>query len=85
MPKCHIGDNSLSLDLTGKENDGIILTYFCIGMRYHMEALTFRAEPEFVSALKDYADRLGISVNTALREIVALVIAFSKIDEDMWK
>ena len=54
-------------------------------MRYHMEALTFRAEPEFVSALKDYADRLGISVNGALREIVAPVIGFSKIDEDMWK
>ena len=50
-----------------------------------MEALTFRAEPEFVSALKNYADRLGISVNAALREIVALVIGFSKIDEDMWK
>ena len=43
-----------------------------------MEALTFRAEPEFVSALKNYADRLGISVNAALREIVAPVIGFSK-------
>ena len=50
-----------------------------------MEALTFRAEPEFVAALKEYADRLGISVNAALREIVAPVIGFSKIDEDMWK
>ena len=43
-----------------------------------MEALTFRAEPEFVAALKEYADRLGISVNAALREIVAPVIGFSK-------
>lgn len=43
-----------------------------------MEALTFRAEPEFVSALKNYADRLGISVNAALREIVAPVIGCSK-------
>ena len=43
-----------------------------------MEALTFRAEPEFVMALKNYADRLGISVNSALREIVAPVIGFSK-------
>ncbi|MBQ2628298.1 MAG: hypothetical protein IJG13_01340 [Kiritimatiellae bacterium] len=43
-----------------------------------MEALTFRAEPEFISALKGYADGLGISVNAALREIVAPVIGFSK-------
>ncbi|MBR4612739.1 MAG: hypothetical protein IKO40_08485 [Kiritimatiellae bacterium] len=43
-----------------------------------MEALTFRAEPEFIKALKDYADRLGISVNAALREIVAPVIGVSK-------
>lgn len=43
-----------------------------------MEALTFRAEPEFVMALKNYADRLGISVNAALREIVAPVIGVSK-------
>lgn len=43
-----------------------------------MEALTFRAEPEFVMALKAYADRLGISVNAALKEIVAPVIGFSK-------
>ena len=35
-----------------------------------MEALTFRAEPEFVMALKDYADKLGISVNAAIKEIV---------------
>ena len=43
-----------------------------------MGALTFRAEPEFVMALKAYADRLGISVNAALKEIVAPVIGFSK-------
>ena len=43
-----------------------------------MEALTFRAEPEFVSALRSYADGRGISVNAALREIVAPVIGFSK-------
>ena len=43
-----------------------------------METLTFRAEPEFVSALRSYADGLGISVNAALREIVAPVIGFSK-------
>ncbi len=43
-----------------------------------MEALTFRAEPEFISALRSYADGLGISVNAALREIVAPVLGFSK-------
>ena len=43
-----------------------------------MEALTFRAEPDFITALRNYADRLGISVNAALREIVAPVIGFSK-------
>ena len=43
-----------------------------------MEALTVRAEPEFVMALKDYADKLGISVNAAIKEIVAPVIGFSK-------
>jgi len=43
-----------------------------------MEALTFRAEPEFVMALKNYADKLGISVNAAIKEIVAPVIGFSK-------
>ena len=43
-----------------------------------MEALTFRAEPDFITALRNYADSLGISVNAALREIVAPVIGFSK-------
>ena len=43
-----------------------------------MEALTFRAHPEFIMALKGYADKLGISVNAALKEIVAPVIGFSK-------
>ena len=43
-----------------------------------MEALTFRGEPEFIMALKGYADKLGISVNAALKEIVAPVIGFSK-------
>ena len=43
-----------------------------------MEALTFRAEPEFVAALRNYADGLGISVNAALREIVAPVIGFPR-------
>ena len=43
-----------------------------------MEALTIRADPDFIKALRNYADSLGISVNAALREIVAPVIGFSK-------
>ena len=41
-------------------------------------AMTFRAEPDFFSALKAYADKLGVSVNTAIRDAVAPVIGFSK-------
>ena len=43
-----------------------------------MEAITFRAEPEFMAALRDYAERAGLSVNAALKEIVAPVIGVSK-------
>lgn len=43
-----------------------------------MEAFTFRAEPEFITALRNYANRLGISVNAAIKEIVAPVIGVSK-------
>ena len=37
-------------------------------------ALTFRAEPEFLAALKTYADGLGVCVNSAIKEILAQVI-----------
>ena len=37
-------------------------------------ALTFRAEPEFLAALKAYADGLGVSVNSAIKEILAPAI-----------
>ncbi len=43
-----------------------------------MEAITFRAEPEFIELLKSYAGRLGLSANAALKEIVGPVIGFSK-------
>ncbi len=43
-----------------------------------MEAITFRAEPEFMELLKSYADGLGVSANAALKEIVGPVIGFSK-------
>ncbi len=31
-----------------------------------MEAMTFRAQPEFMELLKSYADGLGVSANAAL-------------------
>lgn len=40
-------------------------------------AITFRAEEDFIEAVKLYADNLGVSVNKALKEIVAPVIGFS--------
>lgn len=41
-------------------------------------ALTFRAEPRFVDALKAYADGLGVSVNNAMKDIIAPVIGLGK-------
>ena len=41
-------------------------------------AITFRAEPDFIRALRDYAAKSGLSVNRALREIVASAIGFAK-------
>lgn len=41
-------------------------------------ALTFRAEPRFIDALKAYADELGVSVNNAMKEIIAPVIGLGK-------
>ena len=40
------------------------------------EALTFRAEPDFIEAIRSYADKLGMSVNSALREAIAPVVGF---------
>jgi len=42
-----------------------------------MEALTFRAEPDFIEAVRRYADGLGMSVNRALREVIAPVVGYA--------
>lgn len=42
-----------------------------------IEAITFRAEADFIEAIKTHAEKLGVSVNKALREIVAPAIGFS--------
>jgi len=41
-------------------------------------AITFRADPGLIVALRDYADKSGLSVNRALREIVGSAIGFTK-------
>lgn len=41
-------------------------------------AITFRAEPDFIGALRDYAANAGMSVNKALHDIVAPAIGMSK-------
>ena len=45
-------------------------------------ALTFRAEPRFVDALKAYADGLGVSVNNAMKDIIAPVIGLGKLSSN---
>ena len=39
-------------------------------------ALTFRAESDFIDAIRAYSDKKGVSVNAALKEIIAPVIGF---------
>ena len=39
-------------------------------------ALTFRAESDFIEAIRAYSDKKGVSVNAALKEIIAPVIGF---------
>ena len=39
-------------------------------------ALTFRAESDFIEAIRAYSDDKGMSVNAALKEIIAPVIGF---------
>lgn len=41
-------------------------------------ALTFRAESELIDAIREYSKRVGLSVNAALKEIVAPVVGFSR-------
>ncbi len=39
-------------------------------------ALTFRAERDFIEAIRAYSDEKGLSVNAALKEIIAPVVGF---------
>ena len=41
-------------------------------------ALTFRAEPDFIEAIRAYAEKMGMSVNSTLKEIIAPVIGFAR-------
>jgi len=41
-------------------------------------ALTFRAESDFIDAIRAYADEAGLSVNAALKEMVAPIIGYSR-------
>lgn len=44
----------------------------------NVAALTFRAEEDFIEAIRAYAVERGKSVNTALKEIIAPVVGFVK-------
>lgn len=41
-------------------------------------ALTFRAESDFIDAIRSYSEKAGLSVNAALKEIIAPVIGFAR-------
>ena len=41
-------------------------------------ALTFRAESDLIDAIRAYSEKAGLSVNAALREIIAPVFGFSR-------
>ncbi len=41
-------------------------------------ALTFRAENDFIEAIRAYSNKKGMSVNAALKEIIAPVIGFAR-------
>ena len=41
-------------------------------------ALTFRAESDFIDAIRSYSEKAGLSVNAALKEIIAPVIGFTR-------
>jgi len=43
-----------------------------------MGALTFRAETGFIEAIRAYADGLGMSVNGALKEIIAPIVGYAQ-------
>ena len=41
-------------------------------------AITFRAEPDFIDALRNHAAKAGMSVNKALHDIVAAALGMPK-------
>ena len=41
-------------------------------------ALTFRAESDLIDAIRAYSEKAGLSVNAALKEIIAPVVGFSR-------
>jgi hypothetical protein len=41
-------------------------------------ALTFRAESDFIDAIRTYSEKVGLSVNAALKEIIASAIGLSR-------
>ena len=41
-------------------------------------ALTFRAESDFIDAIRLYSEKVGLSINAALKEIIAPVIGFAR-------
>ena len=43
-----------------------------------MAALTFRAESDFIEAIRAYSEKAGLSINAALKEIIAPVIGFAR-------
>lgn len=44
----------------------------------NVAALTFRAEKDFIEAIRAYSAKRGQSVNAALKEIIAPVVGFVK-------
>ena len=43
------------------------------------EALTFRAEPDFIDAIRAHADNLGVSVNAAMKEMLASALGYGRV------
>ncbi|MBR1609502.1 MAG: hypothetical protein IJ678_07815 [Kiritimatiellae bacterium] len=43
-----------------------------------MEAITFRAEPEVIDAIRERAAEFGVSVNSMLRSLVTPLVSSSK-------
>ena len=48
-------------------------------------ALTFRAESDFIDAIRTYSKKVGLSVNAALKEIIAPAIGLSRRRSDIPK